>query len=135
MKQEMSCLQCEESLDIYLDNELDTETYILISSHLQNCQKCQYAYKLAEAIDEALYDLPTPEPSHKIYNKVAAYVSGRTDDSRWEQLSIFNLSTKHQAKPELPLESNEVIDTKFTESNWIQLTLQDIPSESNLILK
>ena len=127
MKQEISCLQCEDSLDKYIDNELDTDTYLLISSHLQNCQKCQYAYKLAQVIDEALCDLPSPEPSPKLYNQVTDYIKGTTDESRWEQLTLFNITTIHQSQPESPMEYNEVIDTMSPESNWIQLTLQDLP--------
>ena len=118
----MSCLQCEDSLDKYLDNELDTDTYLLISSHLQDCQKCQYAYKLAQVIDEALCDLPSPEPSPKLYNQVTNYFDATTDDNRWEQLPLFNLTAIHQS----PMEYNEVIDTMSQESNWIQLTLPDI---------
>lgn len=126
MNQEISCLQCEDSLDKYIDDELDTETYLLISSHLQNCQKCQYAYKLAQVIDEALCDLPSPEPSPKLYNQVTAYIDGTTDDSRWEQLTLFNIKTTHHSQSESQTEYDEVIDSNFTESEWIQLTLQDI---------
>ncbi len=122
MNQEMSCLQCEDSLDKYLDNELDAETYLLISSHLQDCQKCQYTYKLAQVIDEALCDLPSPEPSLKLYNQVTDYIDCTTDDSRWEQLPLFNIT----AIPQSSMEDDEVIDTMSPESNWIQLTLQDI---------
>ena len=122
----MSCLQCEDSLDKYLDNELDTDTYLLISSHIQNCQKCQYAYKLAQVIDEALCDLPSPKPSPKLYNQVTEYIKGTPDDSRWEQLTLFNITIIHQSQPESPMEYNEVIDTMSPESNWIQLTLPDI---------
>ncbi|RKU28368.1 hypothetical protein C6497_09105 [Candidatus Poribacteria bacterium] len=128
MNQEITCLQCEDLLDKYLDNELDTETYILISSHLQNCQKCQYAYKLAQVVNQALCDLPSPEPSAKLYNQVIDYIEVNTDESRWEQLIMFNLTTNHQSKSKLSVESDEIIDTNFTESNWIQLTLQDIPN-------
>ena len=126
MKQEMSCLQCEDSLDKYLDNELDTDTYLLISSHLQDCQECQYAYKLAQVIDEALCDLPSPEPSPKLYNQVTDYIEGTTDESRWEQLTLFNITPIHQPQPQSSMEYNEVIDTMSPESNWIQLTLQDV---------
>ncbi len=122
----MSCLQCENSLDKYLDNELDTDTYLLISNHLQNCQKCQYAYKLAQVIDEALSDLPSPEPSAKLYNQVTDYIEDNTDDNRWEQLTLFNITTIHQSQPQSPMEYNEAIDTMSPESNWIQLTLPDI---------
>lgn len=127
MNKEISCLQCEDSLDKYLDNELDSETYMLISSHLQNCQKCQYAYQLAQVIDEALCDLPSPEPSPKLYNQVTAYIDGTTDDIRWEQLTLFNIKTTHHSQSESQTEYDEVIDSNFTESEWIQLTLQDIP--------
>lgn len=127
MNQEMSCLQCEDSLDKYLDNELDTETYILISSHLQNCQNCQYVYKLAQVIDEVLCDLPSPEPSAKLYNQVTDYIEGNTDDNRWEQLTLLNITIIHQPQPQLSMEDDEVIITMRPESNWIQLTLQDIP--------
>ena len=126
MNQEMSCLQCEDSLDKYVDNELDAETYLLISSHLQDCQKCQYAYKLARVIDEALCDLPSPEPSPKLYNQVTDYIEGTTDDSRWEQLTLFNITAIYQPQPQSSMEDDEVIDNMSKESNWIQLTLQDI---------
>ena len=123
----MSCLQCEDSLDKYIDNELDTDTYLLISSHLQDCKECQYAYKLAQVIDEALCDLPSPEPSPKLYNQVTDYIKGTADESRWEQLTLFNITTIPQSQPESPIEYNEVIDTMSPELNWIQLTLQDLP--------
>ena len=127
MNQVISCLQCEDSLDKYLDNELDAETYILISSHLQDCQKCQNTYKLAQVIDEALCDLPSPEPSPKLYNQVKSYIDRTTDDSKWEQLTMFDITAIHQSQSQTSMNDDEVHKTESPESNWIQITLQDLP--------
>ena len=126
MNQVISCLQCKDLLDKYLENELDAETYSLLSSHLQDCQECQYVYKLVQVIDDALCDLPSPEPSTELFNKVANYISRATGDSKWEQLTMFDITSIPQSQSQASMEDVEVINAKVSESNWVQITLQDL---------
>lgn len=127
MNKEVVCSQCEDLLDEYIDDELDAKTHSLISNHILDCQDCQYTYKLAQIVDEVLCDLPSPEPSQKLYNQVTDYIESTTDDSKWEQLTMFDITPIHQSQSQTSTNDDEVYNTESPESNWIQITLQDLP--------
>jgi len=41
----MNCMQCQENISSYIDNELDEKTKKEVTEHLDICQKCRSFYK------------------------------------------------------------------------------------------
>lgn len=68
------CSEVQDTLEAYLDNELDTDTHTTVSAHVASCSVCQDEVRFIQAISGALHELPKPEPPPKIFDAVEAYV-------------------------------------------------------------
>ena len=92
IRQDALCPEVQDILEAYLANELDRDTHATVASHVASCPRCQEEVRFAEAITEALQELPRPEPSPKIFNAVSAYVRAQSDNNRKWTHRIFQLS-------------------------------------------
>lgn len=81
--QAISCEACEASMEEYLAGELDTATDSFMAIHLATCEKCQREFQLAQAINEALTELPKPIAPPDIFSEVAAYVQTYPHGRSW----------------------------------------------------
>ena len=83
-RQDLSCMEVQDTLEAYLANDLDADTYAIVEAHIASCPRCQDEVHFAQAIDEALHELPRPEPPPEIFDAVAAYVRAHPDKGeRW----------------------------------------------------
>ena len=88
-----TCSEVQDTLEAYLDNELDADTYACVASHVESCSTCQDEVRFVQAISGALHELPKPEPPPEIFDAVAAYVHAHpAAGQRWWH-RIFQLST------------------------------------------
>ena len=79
-----SCTEVRDILEVYLADEFDADTHATIARHIAVCPRCQDEVRFAEIVNEALQELPRPEPSPKIFNEVSAYVRAHPDtDQKW----------------------------------------------------
>ena len=84
LHQDPSCMEVQDTLEAYLADELDADTHAIVEAHIASCPRCQDEIYFVEAIDEALHELPKPEPPPEIFNAVAAYVRAHPDKGeRW----------------------------------------------------
>ena len=91
IRQDSSCTEVQDILEVYLADEFDADTHATIAVHVASCPRCQDEVRFAEAISEALQELPRPEPPPKIFNEVSAYVRAHPDsDQKWMH-RIFQL--------------------------------------------
>lgn len=74
IRQYPSCTEIRDSLEAYLAGEFDADTDATIARHIASCSRCQDEVRFAEVVNEALQELPRPEPPPKIFNEVSAYV-------------------------------------------------------------
>ena len=70
----LTCTEVQDTLEAYLDDELDANTSATVAAHVASCSMCQKEVRFAEAISGALHELPKPEPPPAIFNAVEAYV-------------------------------------------------------------
>ncbi len=90
---DLTCTEVQDTLEAYLDNELDADTSASVASHVESCTTCQDEVRFAEAISGALHELPRPEPPPKIFDAVEAYMHAHpAAGQRWWH-RIFQLST------------------------------------------
>ena len=89
IRQDSPCQVVQDILETYLADELDTATHARTAAHVASCPRCQHEVRLAEAINEALKELPRPEPPSKIFNTVAAYVRAHPDSNKNWRHRIF----------------------------------------------
>ena len=93
LRQDSFCTEVQDTLEAYLADELDGDTHAIVEAHIASCPKCQDEVHFAQAISEALHELPRPEPPPEIFDAVAAYVRAHPDKGeRWWH-RIFPLST------------------------------------------
>ena len=93
LHQDSSCMEAQDNLEAYLADELDTDLHAKIATHVASCSMCQDEVRFAQAIDEALYELPKPEPPPEIFNAVEAYVRAHPNkEPKWLN-RIFQLFT------------------------------------------
>ena len=93
LRQDSSCMEIQDTLEAYLADELDTDTQATVAAHIATCPRCQDEVHFSQAINEALHELPRPEPPPEIFNAVEAYVRAHPDKGeRWWH-RIFQLST------------------------------------------
>ena len=86
-------MEVQDTLEAYLDNELDADTHAAVEAHVASCPMCQDEIRFAQAISGALHELPKPEPSPKIFNTVEDYVRAHPNKGpRWLH-RIFQLFT------------------------------------------
>ena len=84
LRQDSSCMEFQETLEAYLADDLDADTHAIVEAHIASCPRCQDEVHFAQAIDEALHELPRPEPPPEIFDAVAAYVRAHPDKGeRW----------------------------------------------------
>ena len=93
LRQDPSCMEVQDTLEAYLADELDADTHAIVETHIASCPRCQDEIRFVEAIDEALHELPKPEPPPEIFNAVTAYVRAHPDKrERWWH-RLFQLFT------------------------------------------
>lgn len=93
LRQDLSCAEIQNTLDVYLADELEADMHARMAAHIASCPRCQDEVDLAQTIDEALHELPRPEPPPEIFDAVAAYVRAHPDEGvRWWH-RIFQLFT------------------------------------------
>lgn len=98
LRQTSLCQEVQSNLEEYLADELDRKTHATVTAHVTFCKKCQDEIRLIRAINEALGELPKPEPPPQVFNTIAAYV--RRDVKRrqswWSQLFGRSFSWKRR---------------------------------------
>jgi hypothetical protein len=86
-------MEIQDNLEAYLADELEADQHATIATHVASCPMCQNEVRFAQAISEALHELPKPEPPPKIFNAVEAYVRTHPNKGpRWLN-RIFQLFT------------------------------------------
>ena len=91
--QDPTCMEVQDTLDAYLDDELDANTSATVAAHVASCPICQDEVRFAQAISGALHELPKPEPPPEIFNAVEDYVRAHPNKvPRWLNW-IFQLFT------------------------------------------
>ena len=90
-----TCEEVQDTLEAYLDNELEVDTHATVAAHIASCSTCQNEVRFLQAISGALHELPKPEPPPKIFNAVEAYVRAHPNKgpkwlNRIFQLFIFS---------------------------------------------
>lgn len=88
---ETTCTKIQDKIEAYLEGELDTDTLATVTAHVQSCPRCQNEVRFAEAISEALRELPRPEPPPKIFNEVSDYVRAHSDTDRKWMRRVFQI--------------------------------------------
>ena len=68
------CEYVHSVLEEYLAGELNADAQAAIETHVATCQDCQNELDFALEVDEALQELPKPQPPAEVFNQVAAYV-------------------------------------------------------------
>ena len=88
-----TCTEVQDTLEAYLDDELDADTHAIVAAHVASCPTCQDEVRFAQAISNVLYELPKPEPPPEIFNAVETYVRTHpNEESKWLN-RIFQLFT------------------------------------------
>ncbi len=88
-----TCTEVQDTLEAYLDNELEADTHATVAAHIASCSTCQNEVRFVQAISGALHELPKPEPPPKISNAVEAYVRAHPNKGpKWLNW-IFQLFT------------------------------------------
>lgn len=91
--QDPTCMEVQDTLEAYLDDELDANTSATVAAHVASCPICQDEVRFAQAISGALHELPKPEPPPEIFNAVEDYVRAHPNKGpRWLN-RIFQLFT------------------------------------------
>ena len=91
--QDPTCMEVQDTLEAYLDNELEPNAHATVAAHIASCPMCQDEVRFAQAISGALHELPKPEPPPEIFNAVEAYVRAHPSKGpRWLH-RIFQLFT------------------------------------------
>ena len=88
-----TCTEVQDTLEAYLDNELDADTYATVDAHVTSCSMCQDEVRFIQAISGALHELPKPEPPPKIFNAVEDYVRSHPNKGPKWLNQIFQMFT------------------------------------------
>ena len=92
-RQDLTCTEVQDTLEAYLDGDLDANMHATVTAHVASCPMCQDEVRFAQAISGALHELPKPEPPPEIFNAVEAYVRAHLNEGpRWLH-RIFQLFT------------------------------------------
>ena len=90
---DLTCTEVQDTLEAYLDGELDANTHASVASHVESCATCQDEVRFVRAISDALQELPRPEPPPKIFDAVSDYVRAHPNKvPRWLR-RMFQLLT------------------------------------------
>lgn len=73
----LPCADCQTFIEEDIAGELDTATESAIASHLTTCESCQHEFRLAQAIEEVLDELPKPG-SHSLLTVSSTMPAGKT---------------------------------------------------------
>ena len=93
LHQDSSCMEIQDNLEAYLADELEADQHATIATHVASCPTCQNEVRFAQAISEALHELPKPEPPPAVLDAVEAYVRAHPNKGpRWLN-RIFQLFT------------------------------------------
>ena len=93
LHQDSSCMEIQDNLEAYLADELEVDQHATIATHVASCPTCQNEVRFAQAISEALHELPKPEPPPAVLDAVEAYVRMHPNKGpRWLN-RIFQLFT------------------------------------------
>ncbi len=92
-RQDLTCTEVQDTLEAYLDGDLDANMHATVTAHVASCPMCQDEVRFAQAISGALHELPKPEPPPEIFNAVEAYVRAHPNKGpKWLNW-IFQLFT------------------------------------------
>ncbi len=72
--QTIRCEYVHSVLEEYLAGELNADAQAAIETHVATCPDCQNELDFALEVDEALQELPRPQPPAEVFDQVAAYV-------------------------------------------------------------
>ena len=89
---DLSCKEVQDTLEAYLDDELDVNTSATVAAHVASCSLCQDEIRFAYAIRGALQELPKPEPPPEIFNAVEAYVRTHQQGTKVTTTAIAHLT-------------------------------------------
>ena len=93
LHQDSSCMEIQDNLEAYLADELEADQHATIATHVASCPTCQNEVRFAQAISEALHELPKPDPPPAVLDAVEAYVRTHPNKGpRWLN-RIFQLFT------------------------------------------
>ena len=91
--QDLTCTEVQDTLEAYLDDTLDADTYARVASHVDSCAACQAEARFVQAISGALHTLPKPEPPPEIFDAVAAHVRAHPNTGQRWRHRIFQIFT------------------------------------------
>ena len=91
--QDLTCTEVQDTLEAYLDDELDANTHATVASHVASCPTCQDEIRFAQAISGALHELPKPEPPPAVFDAVEDYVRAHPDKGPKWLNRVFQLFT------------------------------------------
>lgn len=90
---DLTCKEVQDTLEAYLDDELDANTHATVEAHVASCSMCQDEVRFAQAISGALHELPKPEPPPAVFDAVEVYVRAHPNKGpKWLNW-IFQLFT------------------------------------------
>ena len=92
-RQYPTCTEVQDTLEAYLDNELDADTHATVEAHVASCSMCQDEIRFVQAISGALHELPKPEPPPEIFDAVEAYVRSHPNKGPKWLNRIFQMFT------------------------------------------
>ncbi len=90
---DLTCKEVQDTLEAYLDDELDANTHATVEAHVASCSMCQDEVRFAQAISGALHELPKPEPPPAVFDAVEVYVRAHPNEGRGWLHRIFQLFT------------------------------------------
>ena len=70
----MNCIQAQAQLDEYLDRSLSAVQQDVLQQHLDDCSACRQEFERARNIQQALFDLPVPDPGSGFSWRVFAFL-------------------------------------------------------------
>ena len=92
-RRDPTCTEVQDTLEAYLNNELDADTHAMVAAHVSSCSMCQDEIRFVQAISGALHELPKPEPPPKIFNAVEDYVRAHPNKGPKWLNRVFQLFT------------------------------------------
>ena len=91
----MSCRRLGKVLQTYLDGELDSETALLVSGHLEECRKCGLEADTYEALLGSLQNGVVDQESREAIHRLAEFGSQLAGGSLPE-VHVFDSSPDDQ---------------------------------------
>lgn len=83
------------SIDAYLDNELDEKTALEIKEHLDKCPECREEYELAVKLKAGLKaSIPPVDPGDEYLDEVTSLIFAKTIDLEPELEPVIDITRK-----------------------------------------